>query len=145
MLPFLSTHFFPCLNPTFKNGSFLSVVALVSVTLLDSNPPPHRKKDRFWHRLPPLLSSPRGPRQLTFPNVKNDAGQTQKKSVFLGRRRRPKAGDAFTRTRLMATFGVSAALSIEHCRPPAAGNVQQKGQLKVQRWGGKVLRVFCGV
>ena len=36
--PFLSTHFFPCLNPIFKNGSFLSVVALVSVTLLDSNP-----------------------------------------------------------------------------------------------------------
>ena len=30
--PFLSTHFFPCLNPIFKNGSFLSVVALVSVT-----------------------------------------------------------------------------------------------------------------
>ena len=26
--PFLSTHFFPCLNPIFKNGSFLSVVAL---------------------------------------------------------------------------------------------------------------------
>ena len=26
--PFVSTHFFPCLNPTFKNLSFLSVVAL---------------------------------------------------------------------------------------------------------------------
>ena len=36
--PFLSTHFFPCLNPIFKNGSFLSVVALVFVTLLVSNP-----------------------------------------------------------------------------------------------------------
>ena len=36
--PFLSTHFFPCLNPIFKNGSFLSVVALVSVALSDSNP-----------------------------------------------------------------------------------------------------------
>ena len=44
---------------------------------------------------------------LTIPNVKNDAGQT-KKSLFLRRRRRPKAGDAFTRTRLMPTFGVSA-------------------------------------
>ena len=38
--PFLPTDFFPCLNPIFKNGSFLSVVALVSVTLLDSNPSP---------------------------------------------------------------------------------------------------------
>ena len=26
--PILSTHFFACLNPKFKNGSFLSVVAL---------------------------------------------------------------------------------------------------------------------
>ena len=41
--PFLSTHFFPCLNPI-KNGSFLSVVALVSVTLLDSNPHPSAEK-----------------------------------------------------------------------------------------------------
>ena len=31
--PFLSTHFSPCLNIIFKIGSFLSVVALVSVTL----------------------------------------------------------------------------------------------------------------
>ena len=45
--------------------------------------------------------------------------------VFLRRRRRPKAGDAFTRTRLMPTFGVSAALSVEHCRPQT-GNVQRK-------------------
>ena len=42
--PFLSTHFFPCLNSIFKNGSFLSVVALVSVTLLDSNPRPSAEK-----------------------------------------------------------------------------------------------------
>ena len=41
---FLSTHFFPCWNPIFKNGSFLSVVALVSVTLLDSNPRPSSEK-----------------------------------------------------------------------------------------------------
>ena len=45
---------------------------------------------------------------LTFPNVKNDVGQ---KVVFLRRRRRPKAGDVFTRTRLVPTFGVSATLS----------------------------------
>ena len=59
--PFLSTHFFPCLNPIFKNWSFLSVVALVSVTLQFRIPPPPTKKDRFWHQLPPL--SPRGLRQ----------------------------------------------------------------------------------
>ena len=44
---------------------------------------------------------------LTSPNVKNDAGQTVQ-SVFLRRRRRPKASDAFTRTLLVPTFGVSA-------------------------------------
>ena len=69
-------------------------------------PAPPRKKDRFWHRLPPLS---RGPRQLTFPNVTNDVGQKQKSPCFFRRRRRPKPGDAFTRTRLMPTFGVSAA------------------------------------
>ena len=42
--PFLSTHLFSCLNPIFKNGSFLSVVAFVSVTLLDSNPRPSAEK-----------------------------------------------------------------------------------------------------
>ena len=68
-----------------------------------------RKKDRIWHRLPPPPS--RGPRQLNFPNVKNNVGQKQYGPCFLRRRRRPKAGDAFTRTRLMPTFGVSAALS----------------------------------
>ena len=36
--PFLSTHFFPCLNPIFKNGSFLSVVALVSVIFRFESP-----------------------------------------------------------------------------------------------------------
>ena len=34
-----------------------------------------------------------------------------------------KAGDAFTRTRLMPTCGVSAALSVAR---PQAGNVQRK-------------------
>ena len=85
--PFLSTHFFPCLNPICKNGSFLSVVALVSVTHFDS------KKDQIWHRLRPPPS--RGLRQLNFPNVKNDVGQNNivreknfvKESPAEGRRR----------------------------------------------------------
>ena len=33
---------------------------------------------------------------------------------------------------------VSAALSVEHCQPKA-GSVQQKGRLRVQRWGFRVL------
>ena len=81
------------------------------------SPPLHEKKKRIWHRLPPPPL--RGQQQLNFPNVKNDAGQKQNSQCFLRRRRRPKAGDAFTRTRLMPTFGVSAALSVEHCRPQA--------------------------
>ena len=56
----------------------------------------------------PSFPFPRGPRHLTFPSVKNDVAQKTKKSVFLRKRRRPKAGDAFTRTRLMPTFRVSA-------------------------------------
>ena len=44
-------------------------------------------------------------------------------------------------TLLMATFGVSTALSVEHCRPQA-GNVQQKGRLKVQKWVSRAFRVF---
>ena len=63
--------------------------------------PPSPEKDRFWHRFPPL--PPSGLRQLTFPNVKNDAGQKQYSPCFLRRRRRQKAGDAFTRTRLHAS------------------------------------------
>ena len=43
---------FPMFEPTIKNGSFLSVVALVSVTLLDSNPSPSQKKNRFSAEMP---------------------------------------------------------------------------------------------
>ena len=86
----------------FKNGSFLSVVTLVSLTLLDSNPHP-RKKDRIGT-------------DTTTSQERRGA-----KTVFLRRRRRPKASNAFTRTRL-PTFGVSAAFSVEHCR-------LQKGRL----------------
>ena len=68
-------------------------------------------------------------------------GQKQYSPCFLRRRHRPKAGDAFTRTRLMASFGVSTALSVKHCRPQA-GHVRQKGRLKVQRWVFRVFRVF---
>ena len=35
---------FPVFDPIFKNGTFLSVVALVSVTLVDSNPRPSSEK-----------------------------------------------------------------------------------------------------
>ena len=76
---------------------------------------------------------------LTLPNVKNHAGQTIQ-SVFLRRRRRRRATPSQEHS--MPTFGVSAALSIEHCRP--AGNVQQKGRLKVQRWVFRVFRGFRG-
>ena len=41
----------------------------------------------------------------------------------------------------MPTFGVSTALSVEHCWPEA-GNVQQKSRLKIQRWVFRVFRVF---
>ena len=78
--PFLSTHFFPCSFPTFKNGSFLSVVALMSVTLLDSNPRSAEKRSILG--TDSLLLLPRGQRQLTFPNVKNDAGQKQHSPCF---------------------------------------------------------------
>ena len=44
-----------------------------------------------------------------------------------------KAPRSLTQTRLMPTFGVSAGLFVEHCRPKA-GNVQQKSPLRVQRW-----------
>ena len=106
--PFLYTHFFPCLNPIFI---FVRRRPCVCDTFRFESPPlPEKKID---HRLPPPL---RGLRQLTFPNVKNDAGQKQKSPCFLRRRRWPKADDAFTRTRLMPTFRVSAALSVAHCR-----------------------------
>ena len=43
---------------------------------------------------------------LTFPNVKNDAGKhkSTKKSVFFWRRRRPLAGDVFTKRKKTLTF-----------------------------------------
>ena len=97
-------------------GHFLSVVALVSVTLLDSNPL-SGKNDRFWHRLhPPSLH---GLRQLNFPNVKNDAGQKQYSPCVLRKRRRPKAGDALPKNKALPTFGVSAALSVIAGHRPA--------------------------
>ena len=55
-------------------------------------------------------------------------------TIRFERRRGPKAGDAFTPTRLMPTFGVSAGLS-----------VQQKGRLRVQRWVRCKVSQFCCV
>ena len=69
--PFLSTHFSPCLNPIFKNGSFWSVVSLVSVALSNPNP---RLSSEKGSNLAPTPSSPRKVRQLNFPSVKNEAG-----------------------------------------------------------------------
>ena len=84
---FLSTHFFPCLFTIFKNGSFLSVVALVSVTLLDSNPRPSAEK-RSILAPTPASSLARTTTKLNFP-VKNDVGQKQYSPCFLRMRRRP--------------------------------------------------------
>ena len=64
--------------------------------------------------------------------------RTTRRVRVLGEGRR--VGDAFTRTRLMPTFGFPAALSVEHHRPQA-GNVQQKGLLKVQKCVFRVFRV----
>ena len=68
----------------------------------ESPPSSTEKKIEFWQ-----------PRQLNFPNVGGGAGQKQYSPCFLRRRRRPKPGDAFTRTRLMPTFGVSAERPVE--------------------------------
>ena len=116
--PFLATHFFPCLNLMFKNGSFLSVVVLVSVHFQIPIPAPPRVQDRIWH---PLLLPPppwRGLRQLNFPNVKNDAGQKQYSPCFLSTRR-------------------PATPSQEHGFCPPLGF--QQPFLKLQRWGFRCL------
>ena len=46
----------------------------------------------------------------------------------------PKAGDAFTETRLMPAFRVSTGLHVEH-RQPKAGDAPPEGLLKVERRG----------
>ena len=76
--PFLSTHFFPCLNPIFKNGSFLSVVALVSVTLLNLNPRASPEKRSI------LAPPPLPPRTATIdlPKCQERRGAKTKWSVF---------------------------------------------------------------
>ena len=120
------------LNPIIKNGSFLSVVALVSVTLTDSNPHPSAEKTSILAPTPSSSSLARTS-TIDLPECQEQRGTKQCSPCFLRRRRWPKAGDAFTRTRLMPTSGVSAALSVEYCRL-LAGNVQQKGRLRVQKW-----------
>ena len=64
--PFLSTHFFPCLNPIFNNGSFLSVVALVCDTFRFESASPW-KKDRIWH---PACAHLWGFSRLSLPAVR---------------------------------------------------------------------------
>ena len=60
--------------------------------------------------------------------------------MFVSRRRGPKARDAFTRTRLTPTFlGSQPAFLLNIAGQ--AGNVQQKGRLRVQRWGFRGLGV----
>ena len=60
------------LYPIFNNVSFLSAVALVSVTLSDSNPRPSAEKRS---NLVPTTT-------INFPNVKNDAGKNNIVRVF---------------------------------------------------------------
>ena len=90
----------------------------------ESFPSPEKKIDFGTDSLlfPPRTTT------IKLPECQERRGAKTKKSVFLRRRRGPKAGDAFTRTRLMPTFGVSSALSAEHCGPQV-GNVQQKSLL----------------
>ena len=116
-------------NPIFKNGSFLSVVALVSVTLLVSNPSSPEKRSI----LAPTPSS-FSPRTATIelPECQERRGAKTIQSVFF-----EKASPAEGRRRLHKNtayahlWGFSRPFC-EHCRPQA-GNVQQKGRLKVQR------------
>ena len=79
--PFLSTHFFPCLNPILKNGSFLSVVALVSVTLLDSNP--RLSAEKISNLAPTPSSSLARTRTIELPECQERRGAKTKESVFL--------------------------------------------------------------
>ena len=108
---------FPCLNPIFKNGSFLSVVALVSVTLLDSNPRPSTEKRSILAPTP--SSSLARTTTIELPECQERRGVKTTKSVFLG----------------------PGTPSQEHGLCPPLG-FQPAFLLKVQRWGFRVFRVF---
>ena len=82
----------------FKNGSFLS--PCVCDTLRFESPPLRGKKIEFGTD---SLLLPRADYDIELPECQERGAKT-KYSVFL-------------RTRLMPTFGVSAALSVEHCQP----------------------------
>ena len=147
--PILSTHFFPFLNPTFKNGSFLSVVALCDLpkcqtimkvrvcvkaspteswrvmdTQRSESPPPSPEKRSILAPTP--SPPPRGLRPLTLPNVKNDAGQKQYSPCFC-------EGVAGRRP---------ATPSQERGSCPPLG-FQPAFLLKVQRWGFRVSGFRC--
>ena len=70
---------FPCLNPIFKNGSFLSVVALVSVTLLDWNRRPSPEKKSIL--VPTPSSSPPWTATVDFPE-RTTRGKNNRVRVF---------------------------------------------------------------
>ena len=125
---FCPTHFFPCLNPIFKNGSFLSVVALVSVTLSVSNPRPSAEK-----------RSNLATTTIELPECQQ-LGKNNMVRVCV------KASPADKNTAHAHLFGVSTGLSAEHCRPQASSSMQ-KIRLKVQRWVSSWVfsAVFWGV
>ena len=62
---------FPGFEPHIQKWVIFVRRHLVSVTLSDSNPRPSAEKDLIWQ-----------PRQLNFPNVKNDDGQKHKSLCF---------------------------------------------------------------
>ena len=63
-------------------------------------------------------------------------------SVFVWRRRQPKAGDASTQTRLLPAFRVSTGLHMEHRWPsPKAGGAPHEGLRKVESGNLGVLGV----
>ena len=87
--------------------------------------------DHFWPR-PLVVTTTFGPEHF-WPTTTTRAKTTDRVCVKASRAR-----DAFTQTRLMPTFGVSAGLSAEHCRP---GFRVQGSKFKV--WGsGFRVQVF---
>ena len=99
--PFWSTHFFPCLKPHVQKWviSVRRRPCVCDTFRFESRASPEKRSI-----LAPL---PRGLRQLTFPNVKNDAGQKQYSPCFWAspaEGRRP----ASQEHGFMPAFGVSA-------------------------------------
>ena len=99
ILPHFCPPTFPMFEPNIQKWViFLRRLPCVSDTFRFESPPLHGKKIEFGTF--PLLSLPPPPKRR---------GAKQYSPCFLRRRRRPKAGDAFTRTRFMPTFGGCSA------------------------------------